>query len=86
MRLRELFDQPVPFTVDIATNYGYEASFTIGEDDYTFHAYMEDDEYVREFPDDEREADLPVDAVVGKPPCMQELNDLVLRIAPPAAF
>ena len=36
--------------------------------------------------DDEREADLPVDAVVGKPPCMQELNDLVLRIAPPAAF
>ena len=33
--------------------------------------------------DDEREADLPVDAVVGKPPCMQELNDLVLRIAAP---
>jgi DNA-binding response OmpR family regulator len=33
--------------------------------------------------DDEREADLPVDAVVGKPPCMEELNDLVLRIAMP---
>ena len=35
--------------------------------------------------DDEKEADLPVDAVVGKPPCMQELNDLVLRITPLAA-
>jgi DNA-binding response OmpR family regulator len=33
--------------------------------------------------DDEREAELLVDAVVGKPLCMQELNDLVLRIATP---
>jgi DNA-binding response OmpR family regulator len=36
--------------------------------------------------DDESEADLSVDAVVGKPPCMQELNDLVLRIAMPAVL
>jgi DNA-binding NtrC family response regulator len=28
---------------------------------------------------------LPVDAVVDKPPCMQDLNDLVLRMAAPAA-
>ena len=34
--------------------------------------------------DDERDADLQVDAVVGKPPCIQELNDLVLRITAPA--
>jgi DNA-binding response OmpR family regulator len=33
---------------------------------------------------DEREADLSVDAVVGKPVCMRELNDLVLRITAPA--
>jgi len=33
------------------------------------------------FMEDHRETTLPVDAVVGKPPCMQELNDLVLRIA-----
>ena len=65
MRLRELFDQPVPFTVDIATNYGYEASFAVGEDDYTFHAYMEDDEYVREFPDDEREAEIEFCKIVN---------------------
>ena len=36
------------------------------------------------FMEDEGETVLPVDAVVGKPPCMQELNDLVLRIATPA--
>ncbi len=34
---------------------------------------------------DEGETALSVDAVVGKPPCMQELNDLVLRIAMPVA-
>ena len=33
---------------------------------------------------DEGETALSVDAVVGKPPCMQELNDLVLRITAPA--
>jgi DNA-binding NtrC family response regulator len=32
------------------------------------------------------EAALPVDAVVAKPPCMQELNDLVLRIVRPAVL
>jgi len=36
--------------------------------------------------DDERETDFSVDAVVGKPPCMNELNDLVLRIAAPLLF
>jgi CheY-like chemotaxis protein len=36
--------------------------------------------------DDERETDPSVDAVVSKPPCMQELNDLVLRIAMPVCF
>jgi DNA-binding NtrC family response regulator len=38
------------------------------------------------FMEDENEANLPVDAVVGKPPCMEELNDLVLRIAAPVAL
>ncbi len=38
------------------------------------------------FMEDEGETDLPVDAVVGKPPCMQELNDLVLRITTPAVL
>jgi DNA-binding response OmpR family regulator len=33
--------------------------------------------------DEEKEADLQVDAVVGKPACMRELNDLVLRITAP---
>ena len=37
------------------------------------------------FMEDENENDLPVDAVVGKPARMQELNDLVLRMATPAA-
>jgi CheY-like chemotaxis protein len=32
---------------------------------------------------DNEETAPPVDAVVGKPPCMQELNDLVLRITTP---
>jgi DNA-binding NtrC family response regulator len=36
------------------------------------------------FMEDEGEAASSVDAVVGKPPCMQELNDLVLRITTPA--
>jgi DNA-binding response OmpR family regulator len=36
--------------------------------------------------DEEKEADLQVDAVVGKPPCMRELNDLVLRITAPAVL
>jgi DNA-binding NtrC family response regulator len=35
------------------------------------------------FMQDEGETALPVDAVVGKPPRMQELNDLVLRMATP---
>jgi DNA-binding NtrC family response regulator len=34
---------------------------------------------------DESEEAVPVDAVVGKPPRMKELNDLVLRMAAPAA-
>jgi len=34
--------------------------------------------------EDEKETDLSVDAVVSKPPCMQELNDLVLRITMPS--
>jgi hypothetical protein len=33
------------------------------------------------FMEDEGETPLPVDAVVGKPPRMRELNDLVLRMA-----
>ena len=37
------------------------------------------------FMEDEGETALPVDAVVGKPPRMQELNDLILRMATPAA-
>jgi len=37
------------------------------------------------FMEDEKETDLPVDAVVGKPARMQELNDLVLRVTTPAA-
>jgi DNA-binding response OmpR family regulator len=37
------------------------------------------------FMDDEGDTDLTVDAVVGKPPRMQELNDLVLRMATPVA-
>jgi DNA-binding response OmpR family regulator len=36
------------------------------------------------FMDDEEGTALPVDAVVSKPTRMQELNDLVLRITPPA--
>ena len=36
------------------------------------------------FMEDDGETALSVDAVVDKPPCMQELNDLVLRIATPA--
>ena len=35
------------------------------------------------FMEEEAETALPVDAVVGKPPRMQELNDLVLRMATP---
>jgi DNA-binding response OmpR family regulator len=35
------------------------------------------------FMKDEGETALPVDAVVGKPPRMQELNDLVLWMATP---
>lgn len=37
------------------------------------------------FMEDDRETPLQVDAVVGKPMRMQELNDLVLRITTPAA-
>jgi DNA-binding NtrC family response regulator len=37
------------------------------------------------FMGDDTEKDMPVDAVVGKPPRMLELNDLVLRMAAPAA-
>ena len=36
------------------------------------------------FMEAEGETALPVDAVVGKPPRMQELNDLVLRMATPS--
>jgi DNA-binding NtrC family response regulator len=36
------------------------------------------------FMGDDRETALQVDAVVGKPARMQELNDLVLRITAPA--
>jgi DNA-binding NtrC family response regulator len=36
------------------------------------------------FREDEGEPALPVDAVVGKPPRMQELNDLILRMTSPA--
>jgi len=36
------------------------------------------------FREDENETDSPVDAVVGKPPRMQELNDLILRMTSPA--
>jgi hypothetical protein len=32
------------------------------------------------------ETALSVDAVVDKPPCMKELNDLVLRITTPAVL
>ena len=35
------------------------------------------------FMEDKGETTLSVDAVVGKPPCMQELNNLVLRITAP---
>ena len=35
------------------------------------------------FMEDDGETALSVDAVVDKPPCMQELNDLVLRITTP---
>jgi len=35
------------------------------------------------FMEDDGETPLSVDAVVDKPPCMQELNDLVLRITTP---
>jgi|ERR1017187_1751582 DNA-binding response OmpR family regulator len=37
------------------------------------------------FMDDDKETPMQVDAVVGKPTRMQELNDLVLRITAPAA-
>jgi DNA-binding NtrC family response regulator len=37
------------------------------------------------FMENDRETPLQVDAVVGKPTRMQELNDLVLRITAPAA-
>jgi hypothetical protein len=33
---------------------------------------------------DEGETALPVDAVIGKPPHIQELNDLILRMTSPA--
>jgi DNA-binding response OmpR family regulator len=36
------------------------------------------------FMEDENESDLPVDAVVGKPPRMQELNNLILQFTTPA--
>jgi CheY-like chemotaxis protein len=36
------------------------------------------------FVKNEGDTALPVDAVIGKPACMQELNDLVLRITAPA--
>jgi hypothetical protein len=33
---------------------------------------------------EEGEPALPVDAVIGKPPRIQELNDLILRMTTPA--
>jgi DNA-binding NtrC family response regulator len=38
------------------------------------------------FMEDDGETALSVDAVVDKPPCMKELNDLVLRITTPAVL
>ena len=39
MKLRELFDNPVPFTVESSHDYGYEASFKVGDEEYTYTAY-----------------------------------------------
>lgn len=59
MKLRELFDNPVPFTVESSHDYGYEASFKVGDEEYTYTAYMGDEEEnQREYPGDEREAEI----------------------------